>query len=375
MARDSTRAESASTKPRRTPVSLDPNRSSTRRVVGRRNLVTRPSVVPGRSEPPSAPRNRRVARTVRPSERTGPRLSTRVGLSLFAAASALTRSVTERARSVSRLGERVLGGARGFLRVLVVCGFIVGAFLLARFLQQHLTTAKAFAVDRIDVVGAARLDRSEVLDAAGLDLGVNVFTRAPEDVQARLLRHPWIIAADVQRRLPSRFEISVQEREPVALLVVQACASPLARTDEESPCDEGSSLYLVSNDAKMFKRLSGRDPVDLPVITGVTRERLAGDPEFSRRVLTDAVALLEEYRNSGLFQRFAIGEVHLERNDGFSLYVGDDLTYVRLGAPPFADKLLRMKRVFERLAREDAEAEYIYLDNEQRPDRVTVRLR
>jgi hypothetical protein len=48
---------------------------------------------------------------------------------------------------------------------------------------------------------------------------------------------------------------------------------------------------------------------------------------------------------------------------------------VRLGAKPFDQKLLRMKKVFERLEREHARAEYIYLDNEQRPDRVAVRLR
>ena len=34
-----------------------------------------------------------------------------------------------------------------------------------------------------------------------------------------------------------------------------------------------------------------------------------------------------------------------------------------------------MKKVFDRLERERARAEYVYLDNEKRPDRVTVRLR
>jgi cell division protein FtsQ len=202
---------------------------------------------------------------------------------------------------------------------------------------------------------------------------MNVFARSPEDIRARLLRHPWVVSADVQRRLPSRIEIAVRERDPVALLVVEACAG--AAEQGESACEEPSALYLVSDEAKMFKRLSGKDPVDLPVITGVTRQRFASDPDFSRRVLVDAVALLHEYRNSGLWQRSAIGEIHVEANDGFSLYVGEDLTYVRLGAPPFTQKLLRMKRVFERLERERARAEYIYLDNEQRPERVTVRLR
>jgi hypothetical protein len=34
-----------------------------------------------------------------------------------------------------------------------------------------------------------------------------------------------------------------------------------------------------------------------------------------------------------------------------------------------------MKQVFARLEQEHASAEYVYLDNEERPDRATVRLR
>jgi hypothetical protein len=34
-----------------------------------------------------------------------------------------------------------------------------------------------------------------------------------------------------------------------------------------------------------------------------------------------------------------------------------------------------MKKVFEQLEHEHARAEYVYLDNEERPDRVAVRLR
>ena len=47
----------------------------------------------------------------------------------------------------------------------------------------------------------------------------------------------------------------------------------------------------------------------------------------------------------------------------------------RLGKAPFRDKLGRFRDVLARLARRRAEAAYVYLDNERRPDRVTVRLR
>ena len=371
MARES-RVSGAPANSRRVSVPAEPQRPS-RRIPSRRNSVSRPSVAL-RKEPAHTPRNSRVLRAP-PPERTGPSWPVRASIALWTGTKSAAFAVARGARGgYARLSGPIAGRAGSAVRVLMVCAFIVGAGALGRFVQRHLTTAPAFQLDRIDVKGLSRLERAELLETAGLTLGMNVFARSPDDVRARLLRHPWIVSADVQRRLPSRFEILVRERDPVALFVVEACP-PATASPDVTPCDDPSALYLVSAEGKMFKRLSGKDPVDLPVITGVTRDRLARDPDFSRRVLIDAVALLQEYQNSGLFQRSAIGEIHVEANDGLSLYIGDDLTYVRLGTPPFTQKLSRLKRVFERLQREQAHAEYVYLDNEQHPERVTVRVR
>ena len=68
-------------------------------------------------------------------------------------------------------------------------------------------------------------------------------------------------------------------------------------------------------------------------------------------------------------------EIHFERDGTLSMYVGDDATYVRLGRAPYQAKLRRLRRVLDELGRRDARAEYVYLDNVRRPDRVTVRLR
>jgi cell division protein FtsQ len=175
--------------------------------------------------------------------------------------------------------------------------------------------------------------------------------------------------------VPGRFDIELREREPVALLLVEACSPEADRAGTDASCDDPSALYLVSDEATVFKRLDGEDPVDLPVVSGIDRQRFGTDRERETRVLREAVALLDEYRTAGLATRLPIGEIHVERADGFSLYVGDELTHIRLGVPPFVQKLRRMRKVFDRLEREKASAEYVYLDNEQRPDRVTVRLR
>ncbi len=383
----------ARARPARPNVKLEPNRasavarteahaSSMRRIAERTSVSPRPAARERNAGDPSAPRNRRVVRAPK-RVHEGPSWVVRCSRAVRAKVGGSHRAV---AGGLRRVSERWAGPTRAPVaiacQVLVCAAFAAGAIWMGRFVQHHLKTAPAFAIDAIDLRGLSRLDRAEVLQAAGLELGLNVFARSPEDVRARLLRHPWIVAAQVSRKLPSRFEITLQEREPVALLALEACADPPAwapgvreEPRDDVACEEPSALYLVSREATLFKRVGGHDPVDLPVITGVTRQRFADEPELPRRVVSAAVQLLRTYRESGLSQRQPIGEIHLEPNDGFSLYLGEDLTYVRLGVPPFPEKLVRMKRVFERLEREHARAEYVYLDNEQRPERVVVRLR
>ncbi|MDB4972880.1 MAG: Cell division protein FtsQ [Myxococcaceae bacterium] len=391
MARDSQlSARDKSARARASSASLDPNRSSMRRLSGRRNNTPRPSLAPRLVDSSSGPRNRRVLRAA-PALPAGPSLTRRMSLLAVALASTsyraalqvsqllsarLTRGAEETERVETEGVETPVSPAlRRSLQVLGVLLMVACGYGVSRFVQHHLTTAPAFAIDAISVKGLSRLSRDELLHAAGVSLGMNVFARSPDDIHARLLRHPWILSAEVRRELPSRLEIAVRERDPIALLVVEACTQPVAKGEDDAACEEPSSLYLVSADAKMIKRVSGKEPVDLPVLTGITRQRLASDAELSHRVVGEAVSLMQEYRASDLGQKNPIGEIHLEPNDGYSLYVGDDLTYVRLGAPPFAQKLSRMKKVFERLEHEHARAEYVYLDNEQRPDRVAVRLR
>jgi len=312
------------------------------------------------------PRNLRLSQPEGAAKRGGTKpLTPRVGL-------------VDRMRVVlgrlGALGQRLKRPGLFVLRALGVLLAVGGAVAVGRLLQHHLTTSPAFAIDHIDIQGLTRIERDELLEAAGIDVGTNVFALSPEDVQARLLRHPWLASASVTRRLPGKFTISVREREPVALLVLEPCevVDPSAA---QVSCDEASSLYLVSDEGSLFKRLEGEDPIDLPVITGVARQRFGTDPEYRQMILLRAVSLLQQLRDAGLSKRVALGEIHVEVGDGFSLYVGDELTHVRLGLPPFEQKLRRMKKVFDRLDREHARAEYVYLDNEKRPDRVTVRLR
>ncbi len=245
--------------------------------------------------------------------------------------------------------------ARAAGQALVVLACIAGSVAVARLVERHVRTSPAFATRTVRVEGRARLSEREVLEAAGLAVGRNAFETSPEQAAERLRDHPWIASAHVERRLPGSFVVQLRERRAVAVLALGA-------------------LYLVGEDGAVFKRVAVGDPVDLPVITGVERERFTVDRAWRTSLLLEVVAMLHDWRGAGLQRSAPVGEVHVETDGGLSLYVGSDALHARLGRGPFREKLSRLRRVLERLAQDHQKAAYVYLDNVRHPDRVTVRL-
>ncbi|MEY4577979.1 MAG: hypothetical protein RL701_2682 [Pseudomonadota bacterium] len=259
---------------------------------------------------------------------------------------------------LERLGRR-LGRddvQRAGLRIATVVSAVALGFAVIALIERHLHTSSSFAIDQIDITGNQQLTPAQVTKAAGLAIGQNVFATAPEEARRRLLQEPWIESATVRRRLPGRYTIEVRERRAVALMAA-------------------GELNLVSDEGLLFKPLEPNDPVDLPVITGLDPNLHTQDEQAQSSALLSAVALLHDYQDAGLLRRETISEIHVESDGSLSLYLGLDATYVRLGRPPFRQKLERLREVMTRLGQDRARAAYVYLDNQRRLDRVTARLR
>jgi cell division protein FtsQ len=262
-------------------------------------------------------------------------------------------SLRERLRYVWIIARRVLSA---LLRVAAAAIVVAAVVCVVRVAEHHMHASPSFAIEQIEVRGNQHLPSEAVLEAAGIALGQNVFDVGPEDVKRRLLQQPWIESAVVRRRLPGSYSIELHERRAVALLAL-------------------SELYLVSDDGVVFKPLASGDPYDLPIITGIELAQISEDRRASASALTSAVALLHDYQDAGLWRREAISEIHVELDGTLSLYVGSDATQVRLGKPPFREKLERLQEVMSLLSNQKTRAAYVLLDNQRRLDRVTVRLR
>lgn len=203
--------------------------------------------------------------------------------------------------------------------------------------------------------GLSRASAAELAALSPVKAGDNLLSADLEALERAIARHPWVRSAQARRRLPAAVEVRVVEREPAALV------------------DLGG-LYLVDREAQVFKRASAGDGLDLPLVTGFTRDDYLQRRADLEPLLLGALALVDGYGREGLATAWPVSEVHVDVDEGVTLYVGDEGMQVRLGVGDLPQKLARLRQMLSALRAEGKRAEVLHLDNRSRPSWVTVRL-
>ncbi len=175
-----------------------------------------------------------------------------------------------------------------------------------------------FAVRSVAVRGAGPLlGERAILDWLGLHDGANVWDASPVAVRERLEEHPMIAHAEVRRELPGRYEITVRERRPEAIVVLDG-------------------LYYLDRSGKAFGPIDAEHDHDYPVITGVTAGQAPGARAWAlRRVLR----LARLCARRGCFG--GISEIRLDPERGPVLYPTAPAVPVILGWGSWRVKLER----------------------------------
>ena len=254
----------------------------------------------------------------------------------------------ERAQARGHVLRRV-----GHLLVRMACAaaFIGGAYFGGLKLHAWATTSERFAVTAITWTGTSRASRAELARAAGLVKGMNLFELDVSAAKRSLEQHPWVREAEVTRHFPAAVSVRVEEIRPAAVISL-------------------GDLYLVDSEGMPFKRLQPGDGLDLPLLTGISREDYVANPEMAADSFRRGLATLAAY--SRVEKAEPISEVHIEPRS-LTLITGSGAE-LRFGEGASADKLARLSRVRAELARRGLSAEVIHLDNRVRPGWVAVKL-
>lgn len=216
---------------------------------------------------------------------------------------------------IARLPWRAIAGAAS--GVLLALALIAGAPRAAEWVRSH----PYFLLQTIDVHGNRRLPKEAILEFASISVGQSVWDFSARSLRMRLDAHPWIQRVTVRRELPGRLVIDVTERKPIAIV----------RFDE---------LHFVDRRGHLLGPLGPEDNRNLPIITGLEE---GADRAFAPVALPRVAQLLRWCERRGCIDDMS--EVHIDREDGVTMFPMTARVAVQLGWGHWSEKLRRSARV------------------------------
>lgn len=204
---------------------------------------------------------------------------------------------------------------------------ILLAFLLALAVFV-IFKSPVFDVKEIEVHGNRQVSKEKIIAASGIHTGVNIFKVNLKDASASLGALPVFKQVGLKRSFPGRVVITVEERNPVALL----------------PEEKG---YIVIDNEQVYIRKSQTVLEDLPVLTGIE----TNSPGPGEVVEGEGLqATLQVIRELPAELTGRLSEVHYQRNGSIVLYTVEG-NQCRFGNPveikAKGDVFLQLLREFE----------------------------
>lgn len=231
----------------------------------------------------------------------------------------------ETARTASLSGTIRRAGAR-FLKVSVVLGVIT--LLSVSFLSayHYLLRSPHIRLERVQIKGANKQLRKELITLCGINAKPNLLAVKLEALKQRIEAHPWIRSAKLQRRLPHTLIIEIQRQEPAAMVLAD-------------------KLYYLNSWGEAFKVVSPSDPVDLPVITGVSPDRISDGKCLN--AAAQVISILQS--ETGAWSTEKLSEVNIHQNGQVSLYYTHLKAEIRCNWHHLSEKIKGLRRVANHL--------------------------
>ena len=222
------------------------------------------------------------------------------------------------------------------LTFLVICGAIVAA--LALF----------FKVETIEVTGAERYSRQEIVDACGVQMGSNLFLMDKYEAAGRITSQlNYVEMVQITRRLPSTLCIHVTE-----------CTSTVA-------IEQDGTVWLISGGGKIVDTAETADGYAL--VTGVALSRpQVGSPiaaqEEDRHACEQLLELLQPLRAKEMLAQ--VQSIRLEDASAVTMRYLDRFTVILPWGADMDYKMNYLLAVVERL--EDNEQGTINMMQDQK---------
>ena len=111
-----------------------------------------------------------------------------------------------------------------------------------------------FAVRHLEFTGLSHAEQEPLVRRADLVAGTNIFSLDLAAATLAMEGDPWVAHARLARELPDTLHVAVTEHEPLAVATL------------------GGTPFVLDAQGVPFKKLEAADHLDLPVLTGFSRE-------------------------------------------------------------------------------------------------------
>src|SRR5262247_974242 len=221
-------------------------------------------------------------------------------------------------------------------RVRRLCGIVLTIVAAGGAAFRWLLTTPHFAVASVEVRGVSRVPPDQILAAAAIPSGTNIFRLDTLGVIDRVESLPEVRRADVVRELPGRVVISVEERRPFTLV-------------------HGGRLHWMDEEGRLLGASPEAVAPPMPVISGLSPDELASMRSAPGPKARAAIGVIRALLRSGTGLTSEISEIDMSRREGPVLYTVDGVE-VRLGSEDWDERLARLEGVLAQIATQDVRA-------------------
>lgn len=207
---------------------------------------------------------------------------------------------------------------------------------------QAMLTSSMFGLRQLTLTGQQRLSQSRVMALADLSPGENILALEPEVIRRRLVASPWVAEATVRRVLPDELRIHLTERRPVAVVMA------------DHP-------WYVDGLGAAFKRVERGEPLDLPIISGLSEAEMRREP--GREALGQVSELFRAAGRPGAPLRLKdVSEIKVDANQGLIVHTQNRGPRLILGLNRAAAHLAELGRIKAHLKSKGLWGRAVYID-------------
>ena len=238
----------------------------------------------------------------------------------------------------------------GFICKLVLFAAVVAGLWLGgkEALRRFVWENPDYFLREINFTTDGALTRDQVLMAAGLTEGRNIFTVHLAETRAAIEKLPQVESAVVQRLLPNRMTVTVSERRPIAWVAAKG---------DEDPSSSERSFLIDARGIVLRSRVVLPEYYHLPIISGFETGNLVP----GRRVnVLEMQSALELVRLNADSTRFQARNIDLAK--GYCLVVTDQKrAKITFGLEDIEKQLGRLYRCLDRAAEDHKELQTVNL--------------